>query len=244
MNRVLAIGFLAVFIILFSWYNIHNNRPAWDISWLFNRYDTSVDVGINDDGAYTIAESDLTMDMLDRNRVSSDLTDEELKGVVRMREEEKLARDVYLTLALNWDEKVFENIAKSEQTHMNAVYSLIVRYGATDPVTNDLVGVFTSSDMQKLYDDFVNQGRQSKEESFKVGAAVEELDIFDLKGLLEKTDKDDVRFVYGNLSRGSRNHLRAFSRLIHNNKWTYEPRYLSESEYYSIATSSQENGQD
>ena len=42
-----------------------------------------------------------------------------------MREEEKLARDVYLTLYDIWGTPAFNNIASSEQTHMDAVLMLI-----------------------------------------------------------------------------------------------------------------------
>jgi hypothetical protein len=44
------------------------------------------------------------------------------------------ARDVYLALAELWDVRVFANIARSEQTHMDAVATLIDRYGLEDPV--------------------------------------------------------------------------------------------------------------
>ena len=55
----------------------------------------------------------------------SDLTESEIQGILFMREEEKLARDVYLALAERWDMNVFSNIARSEQTHMDSVLTLI-----------------------------------------------------------------------------------------------------------------------
>jgi len=42
-----------------------------------------------------------------------------------MREEEKLARDVYLYLFEFWGQLIFENIAAGEQQHMDAVWSLM-----------------------------------------------------------------------------------------------------------------------
>ena len=53
------------------------------------------------------------------------ISDEEATGLIFMREEEKLARDVYLTLYDVWETAVFDNIASSEQTHMDAVLMLI-----------------------------------------------------------------------------------------------------------------------
>lgn len=56
---------------------------------------------------------------------------------MQMREEEKLARDVYLELYETWDLPVFYNIAQSEQTHMGAVKTLIEKYNLKDPITDE-----------------------------------------------------------------------------------------------------------
>ena len=50
-----------------------------------------------------------------------------------MREEEKLARDVYLTLYDAWRLAPFANISVSEQKHMNAMLLLLRKYGLPDP---------------------------------------------------------------------------------------------------------------
>jgi hypothetical protein len=159
-----------------------------------------------------------------------------------MREEEKLARDVYLALADTWGVKVFSNIAVSEATHMEAVGDLLVRYGITDPITTDTRGVFTNPDLQQLYTDLVARGSISAAEAFQVGALIEDLDINDLENLLAETNKADIRIVYENLQKGSRNHLRAFTRQIERGGDTYEPTYISEAEYQSIIESRQERG--
>ncbi len=61
------------------------------------------------------------------------LTAAEEEGLLFMREEEKLARDVYLVLFDKWGLRVFENIAESEQRHMDAVLYLLGKYGLDDP---------------------------------------------------------------------------------------------------------------
>lgn len=53
------------------------------------------------------------------------ISEEEKEGLIEMREEEKLARDVYLTLYNKWKLQIFKNIAESEQTHMDAVKYLL-----------------------------------------------------------------------------------------------------------------------
>ncbi len=88
----------------------------------------------------------------------SDLTELEIQGILFMREEEKLARDVYLALAERWDMNVFSNIARSEQTHMDSVLTLIDLFDLEDPVGNAGQGVFLNQDLQTLYNDLIERG--------------------------------------------------------------------------------------
>jgi len=135
-------------------------------------------------------------------------------GLLAMREEEKLARDVYLALGQVWKVRVFTNIAASEQRHMDAVKGLLDKYGLADPAAGNGVGEFTDPRFTALYGQLVAQGSQSLQEALKVGIAIEELDIEDLKGLLLSVEHTDIRRVYENLLAGSYNHLDAFQSLL------------------------------
>ena len=168
----------------------------------------------------------------------------EKAGIVQMREEEKLAKDVYLTLYKKWNLRIFSNIAKAEQTHTNAVKMLMQKYGIKDPVeaTKDETGVFESKKLQEIYDKLVQKGSTSLLEALKVGAMVEELDIKDLQEHLKNTDNKDIQMVYKNLMKASRNHLRAFIKLIKREGGTYTPQYLSLEEFNQIINSPNERG--
>jgi hypothetical protein len=167
---------------------------------------------------------------------------EEELGLVKMREEEKLARDVYAALYNEWQKPVFKNISMSEQRHMNAVKILIDKYELLDPVTDPTAGVFTAPEFTALYQALVEQGSTSLVEALMVGAAIEDMDIYDLQELLAQTDNQDITAVYENLLRGSRNHLRAFAWLLSLNGVTYEPQYISQEELDEILTSPRETG--
>lgn len=136
------------------------------------------------------------------------LTPEETAGVLFVREEEKLARDVYLMLWAKWDLGVFENIAASEQQHMDAVLALLEKYGLEDPVLDP--GVFQNPELQALYDELMEKGEASIVDAVEVGVIIEKTDIEDLTLLLDGTDKNDIVTVYTNLREGSYNHLEAF----------------------------------
>jgi hypothetical protein len=171
------------------------------------------------------------------------LTDEEIARLIYMREEEKLAKDVYLGLFELWGTPIFQNIASSEQTHTEAVKGLLDTFGIPDPADTSPVGAFTNQDLQNLYDELMAAGSQSLEDALKVGAAIEEIDILDLKASLEITQNQEIQRVYENLLRGSENHLRAFtSNLERQTGEDYQPQYLSQVEYDAIIGSRSTRG--
>ena len=173
---------------------------------------------------------------------AQELSDAEAEGILYMREEEKLARDVYLKLYEEWGLSTFNNIANSEQTHMDALKTLIDRYDLDDPAEGKDVGEFTNQALQELYNQLVEEGRQSLENALKVGAAVEEIDILDLQQHIAQTDRGDIQLVYENLMKGSRNHLRAFVSVIERQGWTYQPQYLSQEAFDEIINTPTERG--
>ena len=142
------------------------------------------------------------------------LTEAEEQHILYMREEEKLARDVYLTLYELWGAEIFANISESEQRHMDAIERLITRYGLVDPVVDDTLGSFINPDFELLYNQFVTDGSESLEQALNVGVYIEELDIADLDQALQETSMRAVRRVFQNLLNGSYNHLSAFQRNI------------------------------
>lgn len=146
--------------------------------------------------------------------LAAQLTPEEAAGLAYMREEEKLARDVYQYLYQEWNQRTFQNIARSEQTHMDAIKSLLDRYGIADPAAGNAAGVFTDAHLQDLYDQLIAQGSQSLAEALRVGIAIEKLDISDLQDKLATAVQPDVKTVYQNLLRGSQNHLRSFTSVL------------------------------
>lgn len=147
---------------------------------------------------------------------AAQLTDVEAENILFMREEEKLARDVYLVLYEQWDANIFARISESEQKHMDAVKRLITIYGLTDPVVDDTVGQFTNPLFTDLFNQYVADGSVSLQEALMVGISIEELDIEDLNQALEETTMRNVTRVFRNLLRGSTRHLAAFQRCLNN----------------------------
>jgi hypothetical protein len=215
---------------------------------IFEPADTSQFDGVQ---AHTINQNDLNYPAFrtlatnntTARAVSGNLSDAEQEDLIFMREEEKLARDVYLTLYDQWGLRIFQNIAASEQNHTDSIKSLLDRYGLADPATGNDMGEFANPDLQALYDQLTADGSQSVVAALRVGAVIEEIDILDLLEAIAHTDRADIIRVYGNLARGSENHLRAFvSTLERQSGEIYQPQYLDQEAYEAIINSSPDNG--
>jgi hypothetical protein len=170
------------------------------------------------------------------------ITPAEAKDLTYLREEEKLARDVYLALQARWGLAIFGNIAQSEQTHTDAVLGLLSAYRLPDPVGTQPAGVFTDGGLQRLYAQLVAQGSRSVQDALLVGATIEDLDLSDLEEMRLRTRKADLQAVYANLAKGSRNHLRAFTRQLSARGITYAPQFISAEDYAAIIGSGTETG--
>lgn len=160
------------------------------------------------------------------------LTNSEKEGILLMREEEKLAHDLYVFFANKYNIPIFRNIAKSEVVHQKLVIQLMSQYEIEDP-SFDQEGKFHNRELQELYDNLTAEGN-TLIQALTVGAYIEELDIRDLKQLLEETDNVDILETYESLLWGSENHLRAFVRNLSNRGVEYQPLLLSIEEFESI----------
>lgn len=139
------------------------------------------------------------------------LTSEDATSLRYMREEEKLARDVYQTLGARWNMPIFRNISRAEHVHIDSIATLLTRYDIPDPAAGNAVGVFTDPSLQQLYDELVERGSRSLQDALSVGVQIEETDIADLTERIAATREADVRAVYERLLSASEQHLRAFN---------------------------------
>jgi hypothetical protein len=171
-----------------------------------------------------------------RNLTAASLSLQEATDIRFMREEEKLARDVYISMYNRWNARVFQNISQSEATHMSRMLTLIETYGLTDPAAGQAVGAFTNPDLQALYHTLVQTGNQSLVNALKVGAEIEEIDILDLEDALQVVDPShaDIIQVYTQLKSASGNHLRAFVRNLDAEGVTYVPQHMTPAQYQAI----------
>lgn len=157
---------------------------------------------------------------------SSSMTEKDKNALLFMLEEEKLARDTYKFLNEYWGIVQFENIKQSEQSHMDAVESLLKAYNIEYDILED--GQFGNEDLQAWYDKFVLDGIVDEVAALTVGATIEDLDIVDLEENIQATSNSDIAEVFASLQCGSRNHLRSFVQSLENSGATYSPQFLTQ----------------
>lgn len=173
----------------------------------------------------------------------------EADHLIFLREEEKLARDVYLGLAEYWSGRgeggtvasVMTQIASSEQRHMDRIKSLLASYGLSDPVDPaETRGLFANPELAALYAELMTKGRTGLAEAWTVGAMIEDKDIFDLQAAAPFVTQDAVRIAFDALTCGSRNHMRSFSRQLAAAGAAYAAVFLSQLQVDAIIASSSE----
>ena len=146
--------------------------------------------------------------------VTTPLTPLETADLRFMREEEKLARDVYLQLFDQWAAPSFANVASAEQSHMDAMLRLLLRYRVADPAAGMTIGDFNDPSLQSLHDNLMALGRASELAALKVGGFIEEVDMRDIVAAMDRSQHADIDQTYARLLCGSRNHLRAYATQI------------------------------
>lgn len=192
---------------------------------------------------------------------SATLDATEASHLTFMREEEKLARDVYLTFAAIYPgQRVFTHIAtRAEQTHADTMRDKLDQYNLPDPnpETNNLpdsLGVFTGKEwgwyFTEKFSQLTTKGKISELDALYVGALIEELDMKDIavcpqimidRGSpspcgLGYTDEGALKTAYSALISGSESHLRAFVGQIETfiGVGNYEAQYLTQAEVDAI----------
>ncbi len=171
--------------------------------------------------------------------VDDELSQQEMEDLQFLKEEEKLARDVYLYSYDIFGQNIFKNISNSEQSHMNSVTVILDKYGIQD-LSLEERGKFSNDVLQELYDDLTELSEKSLEDALIVGATVEDLDINDLNTFISNTDHLDIEDMYQKLNCGSRNHLRSYINNLDNLNGSYDPQFISVEEFDDIVYGSHE----
>ncbi|MDM7934182.1 MAG: DUF2202 domain-containing protein [Methanothrix sp.] len=167
------------------------------------------------------------------------LGDEEVAGPAVARgmqfiwEEEKTARDLYISLYRETNLSIFMELVRSEQSHMDQVRGLMERHGVSAPLPEE-PGVLENQTLIQIYNELLTEGRRSGVDALRAAATFEEVSIIDLKRELAATKDEDIRAVYQGLLAGSRKHLRSYVADLREEGIDYSPKHLDRAEFDEI----------
>ena len=162
-----------------------------------------------------------------------ELSEQEVDDLKFLREEEKLARDVYVYAFNIYGTEIFDRISNSEQSHMDQVLVILESYQIADPASTE-TGVFNNQVLQYLYSDLTSLVDSSLVHALTVGATIEDLDIADIESFIVNTEIPEILDMYDVLVCGSRNHIRGYTTQLDNQGVTYEPQFLPQTDYDEI----------
>ena len=174
---------------------------------------------------------------------AAELTVAERATLLHMYEEEKAARDFYGAMFAKWDLQSFANIQNSEVRHFTQLEAALSRRGIdASAITNSPAGVFTTPEIQALYDQLIGRGVSSLIGALNAAGYLEEVDIADLRSAIAGTSAADLDKIYANLLGGSENHLRAAARQLALNGEGYAAQYLPAVDVAEILSASNPSG--
>lgn len=173
--------------------------------------------------------------------VTADLTANEIEFLYAVREDEKVARDLYTSFYKKYALTPFANIGAAESNHIKAVERLFDYYQIKYPEVGP-AGVFANTTRQDLYNSLLSQGNISALEAFKVMAKDEETGIVNYKEVIKTIVNPNIKMVLENLTKASENHLKAAIRQITALGGVYTPVLMSVSEFDTIIASGFQQG--
>ena len=133
--------------------------------------------------------------------------------LTRLREEERMARDLYAAFGSRYpSSRPLQRIVASEQRHFDAVGRLLAAYSVADPSAGREAGSYADAQLQSLYDQWKAQGTASRLGALKAAVELERADIADLEKAVAATTEPRVLRVLNRLLTASRRHLEAYSR--------------------------------
>jgi hypothetical protein len=156
----------------------------------------------------------------------------DIQGMRFIWEEEKTARDLYISFYMQTNQSIFANLTRSEQNHMDQVRSIMDRYGVSTPIPDQ--GALENQTLIKMYDDLLSNGSRSDQDALMAAATFEEISIMDLQKEINATENQDIIAVYQGLLAGSRKHLRSYVSDLKEQGMVYTPQYLSQAEFDGV----------
>ncbi len=167
-----------------------------------------------------------------------DLSGQEEKGIVFVREEEKVAVNFYGMMSDLFGSEVLTQLAESERTHLGVTALPVEKYHLQDPTVDRTDGEFMSNSLQAHYDELIEEGSPSLSDAFIAGTTLQEASLVTIQNQLDRVANNrDLRNMYAALRVATRNHLRIMFREVTDHGGSYAPLFMEQAAFQAIVSS-------
>ena len=145
---------------------------------------------------------------------SGTLTASQRAELVALAQNEKLAQDLYAQFYQAYHLRLFSNLGTAEASHLQALRTLMARYGITDPTAGQAAGHFSTPAAQAAYGRMLAQGKTSQQAAFTVVRNLERGAIARCATALNGVTAPDARQVVQHMRAAETRHLAAIGNWI------------------------------
>jgi hypothetical protein len=164
------------------------------------------------------------------------ITPKEKDELIKLKDGEKFAKDVYMEFYNKFRLPLFYDISKVEKWHMHLITILLYKYDVFDPVNEigSQIGKYYSNRLMKLFKKISTEGLKSVKNALTLSANMEEEDIKELDEILKTDKNEDIKLLALNLKRYEMGHLKDFVTELKKRGYNYKPIYLSQKELNNL----------
>lgn len=168
--------------------------------------------------------------------VTDPLTTDEIEFIYAVREDEKLAHNLYIYFVTQYPTaRQLANIGNAEINHITTIERVFTYYEIDFPTLGQ-PGVFTDENRQAIYTRLTAQG-STLHEAYQVMAALEEENIVIYSKVASELTNPNLQLIINNLAQSSENHFKVLVNQITAWGSIYTPTLLEASQYEEILDS-------
>jgi hypothetical protein len=129
-------------------------------------------------------------------------------------EQQQLAHDLYQAFATRYDNMMFDHLADAATYQLDAVRTLLTRYGIADPTASRNAGSFSDPAAQATYNRLLAQGQAGYNDALHAAGSLQAAHTTTLTGDLTALSAPDVRQVYTRLLANAEMYQAMFAQLV------------------------------
>ncbi len=169
------------------------------------------------------------------------LTADEIEFLFAIREDEKVAKDLYTAFAGQYPTAIqFSRIAAAEATHIAAVETVLGYYEITYPALG-APGIFADAARQAQYDGLLAKAT-TLQAALEAMTTLEEENIAAYKAVEANITNANLKLIVSNMIKASSNHLKAAVRQLATLGVIYTPIHLDQATFDDIINSALAQG--